>query len=80
MARKAALRDCSWYERPGTGSKYHALVERDVDRGYGPACGYPFYTEGTEQDAAGTPKHARCGRPGCLKAFAEADADKEIGL
>lgn len=74
---KAALRDSSFYARQAhdTGSsKYHAIVERDTQRGRGPACGYPFHDESTEQDATATPVDERCGRAGCRAAFAKADA------
>lgn len=71
----AARRDCSFYANPaGFGSnprpsKMHAIVDRK-DGSRGPACGYPFHDETTEESAAGLLESEKCERPGCKKAFA----------
>lgn len=79
---KAALRDSSFYAHQAhdTGSsKYHAIIERDAQRGRGPACGYPFHDESTEQEAVSTAVDEQCRRPGCRAAFARADANSGVG-
>lgn len=78
---KAGLRDCSFYANPAndTGkAKYHAIVERGATKGKGPACGYPFHDEGTEEPAERVEAPLRCRRPGCRSAFAAFDAGSSI--
>ena len=82
---KAALRDCSFYERPsGFGNnprpaKYHAIVDRPDNKwgaDLGPACGYPFYQEWSETPAERISANNRCNRPGCRAAFTKFDKER----
>jgi hypothetical protein len=69
MTIMAAMRDASWFRRPGRARRYHVLK-----RGCS-ACGvYALFVEETKLPANEVPPALRCRRPGCRQAFEKAEA------
>lgn len=91
----AALRDASYYRKPGWSGKYHIVAGRDDERDrFIAACSpYRRTTEGvdgviwprmallpdTSRAAVEVPDYMRCGRPGCRQRWPEPAASVSRG-
>ena len=68
----AGLRDASWYNYPGTASRYHILD------GVAPACNThsAYLTGSTLRPAVDVPREMRCQRSGCKQRWWAVDSDR----
>lgn len=86
----AALRDASWHDHPGWGSKYHIVIERGhITGGATIAACSPdkpghrrarmLLADFTERPADQVPSYSRCGRPGCRQRWAAVEEPDQPG-